>query len=187
MSPKRPSSLTRNTTTPRAPARAPHLGRATIHEAPREPARPRPSYTQSSSGPVSEAKSKPPAPEPAQNGGPGISFKGAASGPYTVVAQNFAPGTTAADIESVMLSVGGDMTSCKLVAAHPTVIAEMMFIERTGAEKVIETFNGKKVRSFTPTSLGRNVKANNIPRLMAVLSTSSGSLAPGATSPFQQP
>ncbi|KAK3049387.1 hypothetical protein LTR09_009306 [Extremus antarcticus] len=141
---KRPSSLTRNTTTPRAPARAPHLGRATIHEAPREPARPRPSYTQSSSGPVSEAKSKPPAPEPAQNGGPGISFKGAASGPYTVVAQNFAPGTTAADIESVMLSVGGDMTSCKLVAAHPTVIAEMMFIERTGAEKVIETFNGKK-------------------------------------------
>lgn len=79
------------------------------------------------------------------NGGDGISFKGAASGPWTVVAQNFALGTTAADIESVMQSVGGDMTTCKLTASNPTVIAEMTFVDRTGAEKVIETFNGKKV------------------------------------------
>lgn len=37
------------------------------------------------------------------------------------------------------------MNSCKLVASNPTVIAEMSFVEKTGAEKVIETFNGKKV------------------------------------------
>lgn len=63
-----------------------------------------------------------------------------------MIAQNFAPGTTAADIEQVMLGVGGPMNSCKLVAANPTVIAEMSFVEKAGADKVIETFNGKKVR-----------------------------------------
>lgn len=75
-----------------------------------------------------------------------ISIRGAAGGPYVVVAQNFVPGTTAADIESVMREVGGEMTSCRLVAALPTVIAEMSFVDRVGAEKVIETFNNKKVR-----------------------------------------
>lgn len=74
-----------------------------------------------------------------------MSIRGAASGPYIVRAQNFAPGTTAADIESVMQNVGGQMTYCKLVASAPTVIAEMAFIERSGAEKVIEMFNNKKV------------------------------------------
>jgi len=62
-----------------------------------------------------------------------------------VRAQNFAPGTTAADIESVMANVGGQMTYCKLVASSPTVIAEMSFTDRVGAEAVIEMFNNKKV------------------------------------------
>ena len=79
------------------------------------------------------------------NGGNGLSIKGAASGPFNVVAQNFMPGTTAADIESVMLDVGGQMTSCRVVASNPTVIAEMAFVERAAAERVIDTFNGKKV------------------------------------------
>jgi hypothetical protein len=78
-----------------------------------------------------------------------MDIKGAASGPYIVIAQNFAPGTTAADIESVMLSVGGQMTSCKLVASNPRVIAEMAFVEKSGAEKVIDVFNGKKVMECT--------------------------------------
>ena len=72
-----------------------------------------------------------------------ISIRGAA-GPYTVVAQNFAPGTTAADIESVMQPVGGDMMSCRLAASNPTVIAEMVFIDKQGADNVIATFNNKK-------------------------------------------
>lgn len=81
----------------------------------------------------------------AVNGGGGINIRGAASGPYAVIAQNFAPGTSAADIESVMQGVGGDMVECRLIASNPTVIAEMHFVDRTGAESVIKMFNNKKV------------------------------------------
>lgn len=80
----------------------------------------------------------------AVNGG-SISIRGAAGGPYVVVASNFAPGTTAADIESVMRSVGGDLQFCRLLAAQPTVIAEMGFSDVGDADKVIETFNNKRV------------------------------------------
>jgi len=65
------------------------------------------------------------------------------------MASNFAPGTTAADIESVMRSVGGELQFCRLIAATPTVIAEMGFTDAGDADKVIETFNNKRV------SLGR--------------------------------
>ena len=75
-----------------------------------------------------------------------ISIRGAAGGPYVVVASNFAPGTTAADIESVMRGVGGEILYCRLVASTPTVIAEMGFPELGSADKVIATFNNKKVR-----------------------------------------
>jgi len=61
------------------------------------------------------------------------------------MASNFAPGTTAADIESVMRSVGGDLQFCRLIAAQPTVIAEMGFTNAEDADKVIETFNNKRV------------------------------------------
>jgi hypothetical protein len=67
------------------------------------------------------------------------------AGPYTVIASNFAPGTTAADIEAVMAPIGGEMLSCRLASSHPTVIAEMLFVEKDGAEHVIAMFNNKKV------------------------------------------
>ena len=73
-----------------------------------------------------------------------ISIRGAA-GPYCIVASNFAPGTTSADIESVMAPIGGEMLACKLISSHPTVIAEMIFTERSGADNVIAMFNNKKV------------------------------------------
>lgn len=82
-----------------------------------------------------------------------MSIRGAAAGPHVVIASNFAPGTTAADIESVMLDVGGQMTECRLVATNPTVMAEMTFIEKSGAETVISTFNNKKVCGYTPEIL----------------------------------
>lgn len=82
-----------------------------------------------------------------------MSIRGAAAGPHVVIASNFAPGTTAADIESVMLDVGGQMTECRLVATTPTVMAEMTFVEKSGAETVINTFNNKKVRAYTPQIL----------------------------------
>ena len=74
-----------------------------------------------------------------------INIRGAA-GPYCVVASNFAPGTTAADIESVMAPIGGAMLGCKLISSLPTVIVEMVFVERSGADNVIAMFNNKKVR-----------------------------------------
>uniref|UniRef100_A0A8H7K5I4 RRM domain-containing protein n=1 Tax=Bionectria ochroleuca TaxID=29856 RepID=A0A8H7K5I4_BIOOC len=72
----------------------------------------------------------------------GISIRGIA-GPFTVVGQNFAPGTTAADIESVLTPFGGHMESCKIVKTKPFVVAEMVFASKEGGDRVIETFNNK--------------------------------------------
>lgn len=73
-----------------------------------------------------------------------INIRGTA-GPYVVIGSNFAPGTTAADIESAMLPVGGEMQSCRIMTAAPTVMAEMVFTDKENAERVIDTFNNKKV------------------------------------------
>lgn len=81
-------------------------------------------------------------------GGGGFAIKGLA-GPYTLMAQNFAPGTTAADIESALTPVGGYISSCRLVKTHPLIIAEITFESREGAEKVLQTFNNQTV-SQTP-------------------------------------
>ncbi|OAA44865.1 hypothetical protein NOR_03619 [Metarhizium rileyi] len=78
----------------------------------------------------------------AVRGGMGLTIRGLA-GPYALLGQNFAPGTTAADIESAMTPVGGQMVSCKIVKTRPFLIAEMVFASREGGEQVIETFNNK--------------------------------------------
>ncbi|KAF2968469.1 hypothetical protein GQX73_g5112 [Xylaria multiplex] len=72
--------------------------------------------------------------------GRGITIKGLA-GPFAVLAQNFAPGTTAADIESALTPVGGLISSCRLVKTHPIVIAEIVFESKEGADRVIERFD----------------------------------------------
>ncbi|KAK4043276.1 hypothetical protein C8A01DRAFT_13178 [Parachaetomium inaequale] len=72
----------------------------------------------------------------------GITIRGLA-GPFVVMAQNFAPGTTAADIESAMTPVGGIVTSCRVVKQHPLVIAEIVFESKEGADNVIATFNNQ--------------------------------------------
>lgn len=82
-----------------------------------------------------------------------ISIRGLA-GPCVVMGSNFAPGTTAADIESAMLPSGGEMQSCKIVSYSPILVAEMVFAERANAENVIATFNNKKV--ITPITCLRN-------------------------------
>ena len=73
-----------------------------------------------------------------------ISIRGTA-GPYVIIGSNFAPGTTAADIESAMVPSGGEMQSCRIISSAPTVMAEMVFAEKHSAESVISTFNNKKV------------------------------------------
>ncbi|KAK4114998.1 hypothetical protein N656DRAFT_696787, partial [Canariomyces notabilis] len=72
----------------------------------------------------------------------GITIRGLA-GPFVVMAQNFAPGTTAADIESAMTPVGGIIISCRLLKQHPIVIAEIVFESKQGADNVIATFNNQ--------------------------------------------
>jgi hypothetical protein len=77
---------------------------------------------------------------------PGFSIKGVAStGPFTVIASNFAPGTTASDIEAVLAPHGGETLGCRLLTAAPTVMVELQFATREGAENVIATFNNQKV------------------------------------------
>jgi hypothetical protein len=75
----------------------------------------------------------------------GISIRGSA-GPYVVIASNFAPGTTAADIRSALEQHTTDIMSCIILSAAPTVIAEMVFQQRSSAELVIATFNNQLVR-----------------------------------------
>ena len=83
-----------------------------------------------------------------QNGknvvGKDFSIRGAA-GPYVVVGSNFAPGTTAADIQSAMEAITGEMLSCNIITSYPTVIAEMVFADKACAETVISTFNNQRV------------------------------------------
>jgi hypothetical protein len=89
------------------------------------------------------------------NDAPGFSIRGVATGgPCTVIASNFAPGTTAADIEAVMVPVGGETLGCRLISASPTVMVELQFASKEGAENVVATFNNQKVSTHTPEKAG---------------------------------
>ncbi|KAK7742108.1 hypothetical protein SLS53_004694 [Cytospora paraplurivora] len=72
----------------------------------------------------------------------GMTIRGLA-GPYVLLAQNFAPGTTAADIESAMTLVGGLILKCRILKTHPITIAEIEFETKEGADRVIESFNNQ--------------------------------------------
>ncbi|POR37173.1 Uncharacterized protein TPAR_02647 [Tolypocladium paradoxum] len=100
----------------------------------------------------------------------GMSIRGLA-GPFAVMGQNFAPGTTAADIESAMTPIGGEMVSCKIVKTTPFLMAEMVFASREGGELVIDTFNDKtadgrllkvypKVGGYQPSASTNSPPAN---------------------------
>ncbi|KAF2632457.1 hypothetical protein BU25DRAFT_406983 [Macroventuria anomochaeta] len=81
---------------------------------------------------------------------PGFSIRGVAStGPFTVIASNFAPGTTASDIEAVMAPHGGETAGCRMLTSSPTVMVELTFATREGAENVIATFNNQKADGRT--------------------------------------
>ena len=62
-----------------------------------------------------------------------------------VIAENFAPGTTAADIESAMAPIGGPVLKCSVTTSASTVIAELVFESRDGADRVIEQFHDQIV------------------------------------------
>lgn len=106
--------------------------------------------------------------------GTGLSIRGIA-GPTTVQAQNFAPGTTAADIESAMTPIGGKILKCIVVATRPNVIAEIVFENRDGANCIIDTFHNQTVSTNCFTWL-RNSTNKRQYRPTGVSSTSSSSL-----------
>lgn len=82
----------------------------------------------------------------ARNEAPGFNIRGVAKGgPYIVIASNFAPGTTAADIEAVMAPHAGETLGCRLLTAAPTVMVELSVVTKEGADNVIATFNNQKV------------------------------------------
>ncbi|EKV09406.1 S-adenosyl-L-methionine-dependent methyltransferase [Penicillium digitatum] len=77
------------------------------------------------------------------SGGSNMAIKGA-SGPFFVVGRNFAPGTTAADIQSALEPVTGPMLSCQIVASQPSVVAEFAYAEKTAAELVVANFHNQR-------------------------------------------
>lgn len=88
----------------------------------------------------------------------GISIRGIA-GPAVIVAENFAPGTTAADIESAMTPVGGRILKCTVDRTDTNVIAELVFESKEGAESVINAFHNQTV---IPPISGLSLRANKM-------------------------
>ncbi|EAW13852.1 uncharacterized protein ACLA_068800 [Aspergillus clavatus NRRL 1] len=74
----------------------------------------------------------------------GMTIRGAGSGPFVVVGSNFAPGTTAADIQSALEPVSGPIMSCWITSQHPTVTAEITLAEKWSAENVIANFHNQR-------------------------------------------
>ncbi|KAF7588800.1 hypothetical protein BBP40_005193 [Aspergillus hancockii] len=74
----------------------------------------------------------------------GMSIKGVGSGPFAVVGSNFAPGTTAADIQSALEPITGSILSCWVTSQHPAVTAEVTFAEKWAAESAIANFHNQR-------------------------------------------
>lgn len=75
---------------------------------------------------------------------PGLSIKGA-SGPFVVIGSNFAPGTSAADIQSALEPISGPMLSCRVIGQHPIVTAEIAYAEKWSAENVVANVHNQQV------------------------------------------
>lgn len=80
-----------------------------------------------------------------RNNAVGMTIKGSSGlGPFVVTGSNFAPGTTAADIQSAVEPTSGPMLSCRVISPRPTVTAEMVFAERWTAETVVANFHNQR-------------------------------------------
>jgi hypothetical protein len=80
---------------------------------------------------------------------PSAGFNVRGMGMAVVVAQNFIPGTTAADIRAVFApNKSQGLSTCRIVTASPTVIAELVFESQDEAESVVAKFNNKMVSQY---------------------------------------
>ena len=55
-----------------------------------------------------------------------------------------------------MFPVGGEIARCRIVQETPNVVAEITFVDRLGAETVIENFDRQKVQAH-PTQRALSV------------------------------
>ncbi|KAJ5811239.1 hypothetical protein N7447_010755 [Penicillium robsamsonii] len=92
------------------------------------------------------------------SGGMNMTIKGA-SGPFIVVGRNFAPGTTAADIQSALEPITGPMISCQIVASQPSVVAEFAYAEKAAAELVVANFHNQRADGRLLTMTLKSTKA----------------------------
>ncbi|KAL9023804.1 MAG: hypothetical protein Q9180_008101, partial [Flavoplaca navasiana] len=67
---------------------------------------------------------------------------------YTVIGSNFAPETTAADIEAALSDDNGPMQHCRIISESPVVVAEMVFTEKSHARNVIAAYDNKKADGY---------------------------------------
>lgn len=72
------------------------------------------------------------------------------------------PMPTAADIEAAMLPIGGQMQDCQIVTKVPSVVAEMVFLEKAQADNVIATFNNKKASPLLTARLTELTRRNRL-------------------------
>ncbi|KAJ5501302.1 hypothetical protein PEX2_094450 [Penicillium expansum] len=98
------------------------------------------------------------APNSRLSGGSNMTIKGA-SGPFFVTGRNFAPGTTAADIQSALEPITGPMLSCQIVASQPSVVAEFAYAEKTAAELVVANFHNQRADGRLLTMTLKSTKA----------------------------
>ncbi|KAL8997169.1 MAG: hypothetical protein Q9169_003496 [Polycauliona sp. 2 TL-2023] len=83
---------------------------------------------------------------------------------YTVIGSNFAPETTAADVEAALFDVVGPMKDCRIVSQSPIVIAEMVFTEIARAVHVIALFDNQKADGYLLRFYMKPDVSNNLPK-----------------------
>jgi hypothetical protein len=113
----------------------------------------------------------------------GIRIRGAATGtgdqegPFIIVAENFAPGTTAQDIESAMRPFGGeDLMVTSLLHGLAGVTAEIEVLDFQDARLLLKTFHGQVVSILSSllsngsTNHGGTIKLTNSADTFLILS-----------------
>jgi hypothetical protein len=74
------------------------------------------------------------------------------SGPLeTIIAKNFAPGTTVADIVSSLTPITGPLVNCRLLSERPTVVAEMVFSDQLSAAKAMSALVQQNLSLILPS------------------------------------
>lgn len=83
----------------------------------------------------------------------------AARDSYVVRIEHLRPGTTE---EDMMRCAGGNLEYCSLIKLQPTLIFEVAFHTKIGAESIIKMFSGLKVKLHTRSELSQTLTCNSV-------------------------